>query len=489
MSKVDLAWLRMECPTNLMMISGVMVFEGAMDYEALKRTYRSRFLSFKRFMQRPVERAGSWYWETDPNFDIEVHIHRTALPGKADQAELQELASQLASTPLDKNKPMWEVHLVENYGGNTAVILRIHHCYADGIALIQVFLSMTDTSPEAQAARRPKRARRLSRDEGSVLERLYRPAGRKLEAMLQMGSRVWDEGTRIVSDPERAKAYLADGQEIAVELVTALALSNDPPSLFKGRMGVRKRVAWCAPIPLAEVKAVAKAMDCKVNDVLVAAVTGALREYLVEQGESPDGLEIRATVPVNLRPLEHTKELGNHFGLVFLTLPLGVANPMERLYRIKNSMEKLKASKQAIMTFGALAAVGLAPSRVQRQALDALSRKATAVLTNVPGPQQDLYLAGSRLLEQMFWVPQNGTIGMGISILSYNGQVQFGIMTDMKLVPNPDAIIGRFAGEFEKLLLTTLMEPWDEERTPAEVEASIGAYLARLGHDPTPAPQ
>jgi len=473
--------LRMECPTNLMMITGIMVFDGAMDCEALKRTLRSRFLSYKRFIQRPVERGGTWYWETDPHFDIELHVRRIALPGAADQAELQELASALASTPLDINKPMWQVHLIERYGSGSALIMRIHHCYADGIALIQVLLSMTDTSADGKPAGRPKRARRLASDRGSVLERLYKPAGRKLDDLLQLGTKVWEEGNRIVNEPEMAKAYLHDGQEIVSELAHALALPNDPASAFKGELGARKRVAWCPPIPLAEIKAVAKALDCKVNDVLVASATGALRGYLVDKGQPPDGLEIRATVPVNLRPLEHAKQLGNHFGLVFLTLPLGIANPMERLYHIKSSMDQLKASKQAIVTFGALSAIGLAPARIQRPVLDILSRKATAVLTNVPGPQQDLYLAGARLREQMFWVPQSGSIGMGISILSYNGHVQFGMMTDRQLVKEPDEIISRFAGEFEKLLLTTLMEPWDHDRSPEEIQASLDLYLER--HD------
>jgi hypothetical protein len=164
-------------------------------------------------------------------------------------------------------------------------------------------------------------------------------------------------------------------------------------------------------------------------------------------------------VPVNLRPLEHAQELGNHFGLVFLSLPLSIDNPLERLYAVNDRMNELKCSKQAAVTLGFLAALGLGPSAVQKPVLDILSQKATAVLTNVPGPQQPLYLAGAKLKELMFWVPQNGSVGLGISILSYNGQVFFGLISDHRLLPEPSKVISRFKDEFEKLMYLGLMLP------------------------------
>jgi WS/DGAT/MGAT family acyltransferase len=478
MSKVDTAWLRMESPTNLMMITGVMVLEGLADYERIKATFDRRFLAFDRFRQRPVEANGGTVWETDPNFDIESHVCRTALPGRADKMELEALVSRLASTPLDQSKPMWQVHLVENYQDDSALIVRIHHCYADGIAMIQVLLMLTDTTSDAPlpAARRSRKSR-LLKDQGSVLDRLYRPASRGLDIALDVGGRARDEVVKMLRQPDYARAYLRDVEEVMGELAEALALPDDPTTRFRGRLGNRKRVAWCEPISLDEVKTVAKALDATVNDVLLAAVSGALRGYLSARGDAVDGLEIRATVPVNLRPLEHAKDLGNHFGLVFLSLPIGVSNPLERLYLIKQRMRALKASKQAVMTFGALAVLGLTPGAVQRKALDLLSRKATAVMTNVPGPQQPLYLGGSRIVEQMFWVPQTGSVGMGVSILSYDRRVQFGLITDLRLVPDPNRVIDRFAGEFEKLLLITLMAPWDGHCDPREVESGIRALL------------
>ncbi len=482
MSRVDTAWLRMESPTNLMMITGVMVLQGRVDFEHLKLIFDRRLLAYERFLQRPVQVNGNSCWQTDRHFDIESHICRTALPGRADKSELQALASRLASTRLDPARPMWQVHLVEDYQGDSALILRMHHCYADGIAMIQVLLTLTDTAPDAPlpAARRPRKSSLLE-DQGGVLDRLYRPASRRLETLFELGAGIKDEALRVVRDPERGQAYLRDVQEVLGELGEALLLPDDPATRFKGRLGNRKRVAWCDPIPLDEVKTVARALDATVNDVLLASVTGALRSYMLEHGDVIDDIEIRATVPVNLRPLEHAKDLGNHFGLVFLSLPVGCSNPLERLALIKQRMLALKASKQAVMTFGALAALGLAPSPVQRKALDLLSKKATAVMTNVPGPQLPLYLAGRRILEQMFWVPQTGSVGMGVSILSYDGRVQFGLITDLRLVPDPNRVIARFAGEFEKFVLATLMEPWDRPYQPAEVERSLQLMLRRSG--------
>ena len=221
-----------------------------------------------------------------------------------------------------------------------------------------------------------------------------------------------------------------------------------------------KRVAWAEPIPLDEVKAVGRALGASVNDVVLSCAAGALREYLVHKGDATDGVMMRALVPVNLRPLEKAYKLGNQFGLVFLDLPIGIENPVERLYAVRANMRALRDSFQPVLTLGLLAAVGAGPKLLQDQLLSALSRNGSAVMTNVPGPQQPLYMAGARIGRFMFWVPQSGDIGMGASILSYAGQVQFGLITDRGLCPDPERVIARFQPEFEKLVLTTLLAPW-----------------------------
>jgi WS/DGAT/MGAT family acyltransferase len=242
--------------------------------------------------------------------------------------------------------------------------------------------------------------------------------------------------------------------------------------------GIAKRVAWADPLPLPEVKAVGKALDASVNDVLLSSVAGALREYLVDKGDDVDGVSVRALVPVNLRPLEKAYRLGNQFGLVFLDLPLSIANPVERLYAVRANMRALKDSLQPVLTLGLLAAVGAGPKLLQDQLLQALSRNGTAVMTNVPGPQFPLYVAGAMIDGFMFWVPQAGDIGMGVSILSYNGTVQFGLISDRGLVPDPEDVIRRVQPEFEKLVLTALLAPdWSGELDP-EVAARAVEILA-----------
>lgn len=466
-SKVDTAWLRMEQPTNLMMINGVVMLDGKLDYKRLLETIEQRFLMFRRFRQKAVDRSSGATWEIDPDFDIQDHVRRTALPGDAGKQELETLVSELASTPLDSSRPLWQFHVVENFAEGPVLITRIHHCIADGIALVQVFLSLTDPDPKGRpSAAKPEVWKKRRSKEAPVFQRLLDPAKVGLGFALQTGQKLLDEGARMINEPELAGEYATEAAEIVKELGYCLTLPNDPATRFKGRLSVNKKVAWAEPLPLEEVKAVSKAFGCTVNDVLIAAVSGAMREYLIDKGDDPDEIEdIRATVPVNLRPLEHALELGNHFGLVFLPLPLSEENPLKRLYTVNAEMQKLKSSKQAAVTLGFLAALGMGPSFVQKPVLDLISQKATTVLTNVPGPQQALYLAGSRINEMMFWVPQNGGIGLGVSILSYNGQVFFGLISDRRLIAEPGEIICRFKAEFEKLLYLGLMLPMDEKPT------------------------
>jgi WS/DGAT/MGAT family acyltransferase len=292
-----------------------------------------------------------------------------------------------------------------------------------------------------------------------------------VERYAKLGTKMLEKGMDMYRDPTLAGVLAKEGGDIARELVQALALPDDPPSLLRGKLGVSKRVAWAPPLDLEEVKAVGRACDCTVNDVLMATAAGALRDYMIERGEHVEGMTLRATVPVNLRPLEHARKLGNHFGLVFLDLPVGISNPIRRLEHVAECMHQLKNSRQAIVAYGLLAALGMAP--VQELALDLFSRKATTVATNVPGPQQPLYLAGGKIREMMFWVPQTGSIGIGMSILSYNGKVHFGLISDAKLVPDPDGVIRRFAVEFEKLLYLTLMGNWDQPMDSVAAEALL----------------
>jgi WS/DGAT/MGAT family acyltransferase len=210
---------------------------------------------------------------------------------------------------------------------------------------------------------------------------------------------------------------------------------------------------------LDEVKTMSKVYGCSINDILMSSVAGALRSYLLVRGDAvaPD-CEMRAMVPVNLRKQGQKQKLGNEFGLVPLVLPVGIEDPVARLVEVQRRMGELKGSYTALVAMSMLGVLGVTPKQVQTEIQDYFARKASAVMSNVPGPRTPLYLAGSRLEQVMFWVPQSGDIGVGISILSYNGGVQFGIVTDGALADDPDSIIGYFAPEYEKLVLLKLMD-------------------------------
>ena len=475
MSKVDTAWLRMERPTNRMMITGVLMLSGRLDRARLKALLAERFLAYRRFRQKAVIGANGAHWVVDDDFDLDWHVRVAALAGSADKPALEAFVSDLASSPLDMARPLWQFHLIENYRGTSALVARIHHSYADGLALVQVLLSLTDTAPHPEAHAELARTW-LKRDRGSVLERLLEPMQGGLQKAIATGGKTWGKIAQMLADPAIAAEFAHEGSEITRELAIALTLADDPKTSLKGRLGVAKRVAWADPLPLAEVKVLGNALGCTVNDVLLACAAGAIRGYLRSEGGDVDGLTIRATVPVNLRPLEHAKKLGNHFGLVFLDLPIGEPNPLRRLERVAACMRDLKGRRQAVVAFGLLAALGMAPAALQAPALELFSRKASAVATNVPGPQQPLFLAGVEVRELMFWVPQTGSIALGISILSYNGNVHFGVIGDHKRVRDPDAIVQRFAGEFEKLLLIALMEDWGEEFGAPDAAATLARY-------------
>ena len=459
MSSVDTAWLRMDRPSNLMMISGVLIFRERVSFARLKKTLADRFLRFERFRQRPLQTPTGSSWQSDDKFDIANHLERVVLPGRAGKAELEAFVSTLAGTPLDPGRPLWQFHLIERFDRGSAVVVRIHHCYADGIALIQVMLSLTDADRAGNAAGPVPPPPSAS----TVDDPLAQPIG-PLDGAMQFareaGSKLIEKGVGLWHDPGRAVALADQGAALTAELVRLATMGEDSATRFKGKPGIVKRVAWADPVPLAEVKAIGRAYDCSINDVLLSSVAGALRSYLQRHGDAVDGLSLRALVPVNLRPPEKAYKLGNRFGLVFLDLPLGIANPIERLYAVRANMRTLKGSYQPVLSLGILAAMGAGPKVLQEQLLALLARNATAVMTNVPGPQQPLFLAGASIASMMFWVPQSGDIGIGVSILSYDGAVQFGVISDRHLCPDPDLLIERFAPELEQLVLATLLAPW-----------------------------
>lgn len=332
LSAVDSAWLRMDRPTCLMMVCGMMLFERRLRLQAVKDVVRQRMLCFHRFTQR-VSGTGSARWETDPAFDLDWHVRHLALPAGD---TLEDLVGSLVSTPLDRSRPMWQFHLIDDRQGGSALLLRVHHCYGDGFALMHVVSSMMDEAPDRPHAAPADIPRPHA--EGSALERMLGPAAQSAGAALRAARSAAGLGRELLAHPFEALAYAGAGADYALAAAAIAAMPPDSPTCLKGELGVMKRVAWAQPLPLEEVKAVAAALACSVNDVLVACIAGALRRTLLERGEDAGSVQLRSLVPVNLRPPGPPATLGNQFGLVFLDLPVATAEPVGRVLEVRRRM-------------------------------------------------------------------------------------------------------------------------------------------------------
>jgi WS/DGAT/MGAT family acyltransferase len=452
-----------------------MLFDGDLDFERLRGIIAQRMLAYDRFRQVVKHDGSNYHWVNDPDFDLDQHLRRAVLPGRGDKAELERFVADLASTALHPARPLWDMHLVDTSMGGQALIIRFHHCIADGIALVGVVMSLADDSP-------PPPVHHLSHDDDDdeqpehPLTALWRPLTQAVQTSWSLSSTLWNKYWELVGNPAQAMKYARMGSGMTAEAAKLLVMANDSDTRFKGMPGTVKRVSWSDPLPLPEVKAVGKVLGCSVNDLLLSSVAGALRAYLADCGDETDGVEVRALVPVNLRQAEDVGTLGNRFGMVTLELPVGLTNPLKRLYETRSRMQALKQSYQPLLTLSLLGVTGRGPKLLQEELLDFLANKASAVMTNVPGPQHAIHIAGARLRQPFFWVPQSGNIGMGVSILSYNQQVQFGLITDKQLVPDPERIVARFADEFHKLTLLVLMEPSEYLDDPELVAAHQAPY-------------
>lgn len=463
MGAVDRAWLGMDSETNLMIINGVMLFDDVIDYDRFLQIWEERLLSqYARFRQRPIEKprgSGRYMWEEDPYFDIRAHVRRIALPAPGDARTLQDLIGDLMSTDLDRHKALWRVYLIENVAGGCAIFSRFHHCIADGIALIRVMLSMTDEEADMDFMALEVENEVIASGERFSLLGPIKPMVRFAKSAFGGASKatstLFHETMQAIEDPgaafEAAKSMgVITAASVAV-LTRLIVIPPDRDSVFKGELGVVKRVVWSDPVDLVEVKRIGKAFGGTVNDVLIAALTGALRSYMLYRDDRPDDGDIRSMVPVNLRPLEGDIELGNRFGLVYLTLPVSLGDPLERLYEVRRRMNILKSSPEAILVYQVLNLLGMLPGDLAEKATNVFASKASAVLTNVPGPQRTLYFAGKPVRRIMFWVPQSGDIGLGLSIISYNHEVMLGIVIDEKLASDPEIIMESFTEEFATL--------------------------------------
>jgi diacylglycerol O-acyltransferase / wax synthase len=449
MPSADAAWLRMDRPENLMVITSVLWFDRPLDPDRLRALLHERLVQvFPRYTQRVVNgrRLGGPHWEDDESFELGLHVHHVALPAPGGRPELQAYVADLMSRPLDRAKPLWHAHLVDGYEGGSALVFRIHHCLADGVSLARVLLSLTDEEgappPEIDGPWDDHRLR------ASALAGPLRPAfaaGRAVAGTLA------HEGIETLLHPRHARELASGAAGVARTLAKEVATLPDAKGPLHGPLRPGERVAWCEPVPLADVKAIAHTHGATVNDVLVSAVAGGLRRWLATHGGIDR--EIHAMVPFNLRPpgAPLPRELGNRFGLVLLALPLLEDDPLLRLQAVAQRMAAIKQSPEGAISYGFLSAIGRIPAAVESRLIDLFSSKATLVLTNVPGPRRPVWMAGARMEGVLVWAPCAGAVSMSVSVFSYDGAVTIGFMTDAGLVPDPGELVAEVQAELAAL--------------------------------------
>ena len=413
LSWADHGWLRMEAPENPMVITALVTFAEPFPPAALESLVRERLLPNARFRQRlaPATFLRGARWEEDPHLDLGGHLHHVALPHPGDDHELAGLVGDLMSTPLDPRRPLWQMHVVDGYAGGSALVVRLHHSIADGVALVGLLRSVAGAPPEAPRPGRPH-----------ALE---------------------------------THGVLAKAGRAAAAAGRLLLLPSDARTSLKGDLGTTKRAAVSPALKLATLKAAAGRHDAKVNDVFATLVAGGLRRYLCGRGQLASHLEVRAVVPVDLRREAQGPAglaLGNHFGLAFLGLPLWIEAPEQRLREIARRTRAFKRSAEPAVTFAILEAMALAAQPVDDLVISVFQAKATLVLTSVAGPSAPVSLADHPVRSMAFWAPQAGRLGLGVSILSYAGEARIGVAADAKLVAQPDEIVAGVDDELYSLL-------------------------------------
>jgi len=444
---VDTIWLNMDRADNLMVIESLMMLDGPVDWDRFKSTVEHRIGDrFPVFRQRPVPSRLPMvapHWEDDPDFDIERHFVHARLPRPGRDKQLQEYMNSRLGVPLDRSRPMWEMHLLDGYDGGSAVYSRLHHSLADGIALMQVLLSLTDAAPDDDLAEAPDTVESVPH---GLLDTATHMAAVTGHAMLELPQLV-------------RPRYVADAMTLARKttgITAKLLLTRNPSSPVNGPVGVEKRVVWADPIPLDAVVETGHRTGSTVNDVLVSALAGALHRYVARHHGDP--VDIPTMVPVNVRPLDEPlpRDLGNRFALVLFILPSSLGTAFERLAETKRRMTAIKDSPEALLTFGLITGIGRTGPDLERFLVDFFANKASGVTTNVPGPRSARYVAGTRIRRMVGWAPESGQQTLGTGIFSYDGEVTVGFKVDAHQFPRPEELLEDYQAELTELLGLTM---------------------------------
>lgn len=445
-NKIDQLMYGADVPTSLVTITGMMVFDKKINKDNLISIIENRLLKFSRFKEKIIEKAGKPFWHEDKLFDIKSHVVHVALPHPGDYNTLQELASQLISQPLDYDKPLWQVHLVDNYKGGSVVIWRIHHAIADGIALIKVVFSLTGSTLEESLKILIKEEDSKPKKKKSLFE--------EVNKFFKSGKDWYHDALEIIGDKEKLKNTFLETIEISNEIGKFVYGKSANKTLYKkGNLSNTKKAAYSEALPLSVIKVLGKKYNVTVNDMLLVLLTGAIRHHLIRHGQDLNQ-PIRIAVPVNMRKKDEKIEIKNKIGVITIELPVNEEDIDKRISIIKIKTELLKHSFEPLFVYYIMNIMGgVLSHKMEEYFIKLFGSKLTGVMTNVPGPRNEVYFAGEEIKDIMFWVPHTIMLGMGISLISYNDRVCLGVVTDTNLVKEPDEIIEGFYLEFERMKL------------------------------------
>jgi diacylglycerol O-acyltransferase len=429
LSSLDSLFLELEDRTAHMHVGAVAVFEGAAPpYEDLLRLVESRLDCVPRYRQRvqfvPFKQ-GRPVWIDESQFDLEYHVRHTALPAPGGDAELKKLAARLFSQALDRDKPLWEMWLVEGLdNGRFAVISKTHHCMLDGISGVDLATVLMDTEPSSEAPPPPAQWEPRPAPKASELLAL------SLKEQIASPFQVIRDALQANNDARKLLREIAGGFK---PLWGLAGMGLAPPSALNRPIGPHRRFETL-DLPLPEVRKIRRTLRGTLNDVLLTIVAGALRHWLEARGDTAVS-DLRALVPVSTRGARDRKTFGNQISAVFCPLPVTEPNPIERLRKVREAMKGVKETGQAVGAT-ALASLGdFAPPTLLAQAarLQVVTRFFNLLITNVPGPQFPLYLLGRKLRSCYPQVPLAAQQSLGIALLSYHGYVCVGILADLEV--------------------------------------------------------
>jgi diacylglycerol O-acyltransferase / wax synthase len=435
-----------------MHVGGLTIVEGpAPDVRELLEQIRRRLHLVPRYRHKLAFTAldsGRPVWIDDPSFNLEYHIRHTALPTPGGWEQLCALTARIFSQQLDRSKPLWEMWLIEGLEDDRfALISKTHHALIDGIAGVDLATVLFDLSPEPQPIRHSGRAWQPHPEPGTV-ELLAAGVRGAARAGIELAEGAIDALTH----PDRAVARAREAAEGVGEIVWA-GLNPAPETPLNVPIGPHRRFFGIGN-RLDDFKVIKNAFGGTVNDVVLAVVTGALRTFLISRGRRTEGVEMRALVPVSVRAVDEHGDGGNRIVVMRGPLPVYIADPVQRLRFVSHAMDGLKESKQALGAEVISGAQNFAPPTILAQAsrLNFSTRLFNLLVTNVPGPQFPLYVLGREMLEAypVAFLPENHALA--IAIMSYNGQMNFGLLGDFDALPDIDTISDSIATELATLL-------------------------------------